>query len=99
MCNIINYGYYNSYTDVGENMKILNRIIDLALIMIIVWFSMLIMLIAIDIIVVPMNLPIKSVYEVLIEALIKLMISGIMALSWLWLWVMLVQRYIKKTSK
>ncbi|MCX8169168.1 MAG: hypothetical protein N3E39_03010 [Candidatus Methanomethylicia archaeon] len=80
-------------------MKILNRIIDLALIMIIVWFSMLIMLIAIDIIVVPMNLPIKSVYEVLIEALIKLMISGIMALSWLWLWVMLVQRYIKKTSK
>ncbi|RLE56386.1 MAG: hypothetical protein DRJ30_02285 [Candidatus Methanomethylicota archaeon] len=77
-------------------MRVFERVKELALIMIIAWISMIIMLIIIDRFIVPITLMKKGYMMLLFESLLKITLSSIIAVGWLYLWRNLVKRYIKK---
>ena len=79
-------------------MKTIERIKELAIIMITEWINMIIMLILIDRQVVPITLPGIGYMKILLEAVVKILLSGAIALGWLYLWRSLVKIYIKKLS-
>lgn len=79
-------------------MKTINRIWELALIMVVVWVMMMAMIVFIDKIIVPLTISIDSPYATLIDSIFKLMVSGFIAVVWLWVWVVLVQKYIGRNK-
>lgn len=79
-------------------MKTINRIWELALIMVVVWVMMIAMIVFIDKIIVPLTISIDSPYATLIDSIFKLMVSGFIAAVWLWVWVVLVQKYIGRNK-
>ncbi|MEM1549598.1 MAG: hypothetical protein QXO74_05180 [Candidatus Methanomethylicia archaeon] len=79
-------------------MKTIHRIWELTLIMVVVWIIMILMIVFIDKIIVPITISISSPYATLIDSIFKLMVSGLMAAIWLWIWVVLVQKYIGKNK-
>jgi len=81
-------------------MKTLKRIWDLALIMVAVWVMMIALIVTIDKMVVPLRISAgEGTTQTIIEALIKLMISAFMAMSWLLIWVRMVQKYIERVGR
>ncbi|MCC6017702.1 MAG: hypothetical protein LM601_01560 [Candidatus Verstraetearchaeota archaeon] len=81
-------------------MKTLNRIWDLALIMVAVWVMMIALIVMIDKMVVPLKILVDGgAAQTILEALIKLMISAFMAMSWLLIWVKMIQKYIERYNR
>jgi len=81
-------------------MKTLNRIWDLALIMVAVWVMMIALIVMIDKMVVPLKISVDGgATKTILEALIKLMISAFMAMSWLLIWVKMIQKYIERYNR
>ncbi|MCR6691666.1 MAG: hypothetical protein MRT15_04710 [archaeon YNP-LCB-003-016] len=81
-------------------MKTLNRIWDLALIMVAVWVMMIALIVMIDKMVVPLKILVDGgATQTILEALIKLMISAFMAMSWLLIWVKMIQKYIERYNR
>jgi len=79
-------------------MKTIHRIWELASIMIVVWIMMMAMIVVIDKVVVPMKIPVSGWAAAIIDATFKLIISGVIAGFWLWLWIMLVQKYVERNK-
>jgi hypothetical protein len=81
-------------------MKTLKRIWNLALIMVAVWVMMIALIVMIDKMVVPLKISVDGgAAQTIFEALIKLMISAFMAMSWLLIWVKMIQKYIERYNR
>ncbi|GEM_PF-1174472 len=80
-------------------MRAWKRSFELIVIMVIAWVTMLIAIIAADQLIVPIRFPRTGYFMVLIEAIVKLLLAGLIALAWLLLWIYMVEWYKKWTAR
>lgn len=80
-------------------MRALRRSRELMVIMLLGWITMLLTLIAIDRIIIPISLPKPNYLFAVLEGLIKLVGASMIALLWLLLWRMMIERYKVKRGE
>lgn len=79
-------------------MNSIKRAYELILIMIIAWTTIIIFLFIADRYIVPIKLPGYGYMKALLESILKLTLSGALAMVWLQLWIQLIKRYVKRTG-
>jgi len=79
-------------------LNALRRSFELALIMVVVWLTMLLVFVVVDKVVVPISIPKPNYVFVFLEAVVKLVAASVIALVWLGFWSFLVKIYREKTK-
>jgi len=76
-------------------VNVFRRSFELIVIMVVAWITMLLVLIFVDQFIVPITFSRSNYFLILVEAIVKLFLAGIIALIWLGFWSFMVEYYKK----